>query len=92
MRKGYSGFVIVIVVFALTVSAHAFVSEDTAAKFSDVLIKAPAANHWQVTADDVYGWMRAKKTDFVVVDVRPNPRDSWAARCPEQCIFLTMRS
>ena len=82
MRKGYSGFVIVIVVFALTVSAHAFVSEDTAAKFSDVLIKAPAANHWQVTADDLYGWMRAKKTDFVVVDVRPNPPGQQGGKMP----------
>jgi len=47
-----------------------------------------AANHWQVKADEVYGWMQAMKTDFVIVDVRPNPPDSRAAGCPEPCTFL----
>jgi len=82
MRKGYARFVIVVLALALAVPAYALVSEDTAAKFSDVLIKAPASNHWQVKADDVYGWMQAKKTDFVIVDVRPNPPGQQGGKIP----------
>ena len=31
--------------------------------------------HWQVTADEIYMWIKTKKTDFIVVDVRPNPSE-----------------
>ena len=82
MRKGYWRFVIVVLALVLAVPAYAFVSEDSAAKFSDVLMKAPAENHWQVKADDVYGWMQAKKTDFVIIDVRPNPPGQQGGRMP----------
>ncbi len=51
----------------------AFAADDMAAKLSAVLAKAPAEKFWQVSSDDVLAMIKAKKTDFVVVDVRPNP-------------------
>lgn len=82
MRKGYVRYVIVAIALALAVPAYALVSEDTTAKLSDILMAAPAANHWQVKADEVYGWMQAKKTDFVIVDVRPTPPGQLGGRMP----------
>ena len=85
IRKGCGRFLTVILVLVLAVPAYAFVSEvseDTTAKLSDILMKAPAANHWQVKADEVYGWMQAKKTDFVIVDVRPDPPGQKGGRLP----------
>jgi rhodanese-related sulfurtransferase len=73
MKKGCMMFLVLVVAMALAMPASAFVSDDTAKKMSDLLMKAPAENHWQVKADDVYSWMQAKKTDFVIVDVRANP-------------------
>jgi len=85
IRKGCGRFLTVILVLVCTVPAHAFVSEvseDTTAKLSDILMKAPSENHWQVKADEVYGWMQAKKTDFVVVDVRTSPPGQQGGRIP----------
>jgi len=82
MRKGYERFVIIIAALVVALPAYALVSEDTATKFSDILIQAPAANHWQVKADEVYGWMQAKNTDFVVVDVRTSPPGQQGGRIP----------
>jgi len=82
MRKGYGRFVIVVLVLVLSVPAYAVISADTVEKISDVLIKAPAANHWQVMANEVYGWMQAKKTDFIIIDVRPNPPGQQGGRMP----------
>jgi len=46
-------------------------SDDLAAKLQAVLGKGPETKFWQVSADDVLEMIKAKKTDFVVVDVRP---------------------
>jgi rhodanese-related sulfurtransferase len=66
---------IVFMVFALAVvlAAPAYAADEWVKKFNDILMKGPAENNWQVTADDVAGWMKAKKTDFVLVDARPVP-------------------
>jgi rhodanese-related sulfurtransferase len=82
MRKGCARFLIVVVVLALAMPVQAFISQETAAKLSDVLIMAPASNNWQVRADDVYGWMKAMKTDFVIVDVRPDPPGQKGGKIP----------
>ncbi len=82
MRIGYERFVVVALILVLAVPAYALVSADTATKFSDILLQAPAANHWQVKADDVYGWMQAKKTDFVIIDVRPTPPGQQGGKIP----------
>ncbi|NJD57325.1 MAG: hypothetical protein FIA94_13120 [Nitrospirae bacterium] len=82
MKKGYVRHGIFIMALVLAVPAYGFVSEESATKFSDILINAPAANHWQVKADEVYGWMQEKKTDFVIVDVRPDPPGQQGGRMP----------
>jgi len=82
LRKEYRGYVIVVMLRLLEVTAYAVVSADTAAKFSDLLMKAPAENYWQVKADDVYGWMQAKKTDFVIIDVRPESPGQQGGKMP----------
>ncbi len=82
MKKWHERFVPVLLVLIFAVPAYAVVSADTAAKFSDLLMNAPAENHWQVSADDVYGWMQAKKTDFVIIDVRPDPPGQQGGRMP----------
>jgi len=64
MRNGYWRFAVVVVTLALALPADALVSQDTTERFSDILMKAPAENHWQVKADDVYGWLQANKIDL----------------------------
>lgn len=46
---------------------------DVAKRLHDILVKAAAEGHWQVTAADLAKMIAEKKTDFVVVDVRPQP-------------------
>ncbi len=64
-------FVLAVVVMVPAVYA----ADITAQKLNEVLSKAPAEKFWQVSADDVLAMIRAKKTDFLVVDVRPNPAE-----------------
>ncbi len=61
----------VLAVFVMGPAAYA--ADITVQKLSDVLSKAPAEKFWQVRADDVSAMIQAKKTDFLIVDVRPNP-------------------
>jgi rhodanese-related sulfurtransferase len=65
------------IIFALILSVSLAVSasyatDDMAAKLNAVLSKAAAEKFWQVSSDDVKAMIDAKKTDFVVVDVRPD--------------------
>jgi rhodanese-related sulfurtransferase len=62
----------VVLSIALAVPA-VYAADDMAAKLNDVLSKAAAEKFWQVKADDVLAMINEKKTDFMVVDVRPNP-------------------
>lgn len=62
----------VILSFSLAVSAS-YAADDMAAKLNTVLSKAAAEKFWQVTADEVKAMIDSKKTDFLVVDVRPDP-------------------
>ena len=57
-------------------------ADDMAAKLNAVLSKGADAKFWQVSADDVQAMIRAKKTDFVVVDVRPNPAEFGEGHIP----------
>ena len=66
-----------VIIFAIILSVSLAVSasyaaDDMAAKLNAVLSKAAAEKFWQVSADDVKAMIDAKKTDFVVVDVRPD--------------------
>lgn len=53
----------------------AMAEELSVAKLNTVLAEGQSKAFWQVKADDVADWIKQKKTDFVVVDVRPNPAD-----------------
>lgn len=61
----------VVLSVSLAVSAS-FAADDMVAKMNNVLSKGLAEKFWQVSADDVKAMIDAKKTDFVVVDVRPD--------------------
>jgi rhodanese-related sulfurtransferase len=71
MRRSVAILVTVMISFALSLST-AF-ADDMAAKLNAVLSKAAAEKFWQVSAEDVKAMIDAKKTDFMVVDVRPVP-------------------
>ena len=60
-----------VILFALVLSLMLAVAGSYAS--NDVLSKAAAEKWWQVSADDVKAMIDAKKTDFLVVDVRPAP-------------------
>ncbi len=69
-----SGVVIFTVVFsAMLMASSAFAADDMAAKLNEVLSKSAAEKFWQVSADDVKAMIDSKKSDFLVVDVRPAP-------------------
>lgn len=52
------------------------------AKLSAVLAEGQSKAFWQIPTDEVAEWIKQKKTDFVVVDVRPNPADYAAGHIP----------
>ncbi len=82
MRKGYVTYLIAVITLVFAIPAYAVISADTVEEMSRILEGAPAASHWQVKADEVYGWMQAKKTDFVIIDVRPDPPGQKGGRMP----------
>ena len=78
----------VVLSFSLAVSAS-YAADDMAAKLNAVLSKATAEKFWQVSADDVKAMIDAKKTDFVVVDVRPDPNMFKAGHIPGSIFIPT---
>jgi rhodanese-related sulfurtransferase len=61
-------------------SVHA--AENMAAKLNKILLQAPANRFWQVNAAEVLEMIKGKKTDFLVVDVRPNPAEYGQGHIP----------
>ena len=82
MRKKYELFVMVILALIIAAPVYAVISADQAAEISELLVKAPTVNHWQFKADEIYGWMKEKRSDFVIVDVRPNPPGQKGGKMP----------
>ena len=80
MRKAGTILIGMVLTIALVVPVSA--ADDMAKKLNEVLMKGPAEGHWQVKPDDVDAWIKAKKTDFLVVDVRPNPPGQQGGRIP----------
>lgn len=80
MRK--AGIVFIGMVLAIALAVPAFAADDMAKKLNEVLMKGPAEGHWQVKADDVAAWIKEKKKDFLVVDVRPTPPGQQGGRIP----------
>ncbi len=56
--------------------------EELAAKLDAVLVNGMKAKHWQVKANELHAWMKAKKDDFLVVDVRPSIKMYKAGHIP----------
>jgi len=54
----------------------------------DLLAQAPASGHWQVTAADLAKMIAEKKTDFLVVDVRPSPPGQQGGKIPARSTSL----
>jgi len=75
-------FPMVLVLSAFLLVPSAFGADDMAKKLNDVLSKAPAEKFWQIPADEVLAMINAKKTDFLVVDVRPNPAEYGQGHIP----------
>ncbi len=80
MKKGYMVLVGLVLAVALVVPAYG--SEDWVKKFNDILMKGPSEGHWQVKADDVATWIKEKKKDFMIVDVRPTPPGQQGGKMP----------
>ena len=80
MKKSYMVFVGLVLAVALVVPAYG--SEDWVKKFNDILMKGPSEGHWQVKADDVATWIKEKKKDFMIVDVRPTPPGQQGGKMP----------
>lgn len=71
-----------VVVLAAAIAVPAASADDMANKLNAVLSQGPQAKFWQVTADDVLAMINAKKSDFVIVDVRPNPAEFGGGHIP----------
>jgi len=59
----------------LLVVPSAFAADNLAAKLQSVLSQGTETRFWQFSADEVHEMIAAKKKDFVIVDVRPNPAE-----------------
>ncbi len=81
MKRFYL-FTLVLVVSFLLAIPPSFAADDMAKKLNDVLEQATANMFWQVQAADVSKWLRARKTDFLLVDTRPNPAEYAQGRMP----------
>lgn len=81
-----------VVVLAVTTAVPmASAADDMAAKLNAVMSKSTDAKFWQVSADDVLAMINQKKTDFVIVDVRPNPAEFGEGHIPG-AIQITVQS
>jgi len=81
MKKGI-GIVAVLGVVVLLAAPAVFAADDLAARMQGIMTKGPETKFWQVSADDVNEMIKAKKTDFVIVDVRPNPAEFGEGHIP----------
>ncbi len=80
MKKGFIAVIGLLLAWSLVVPAYA--ADDWVQKFNDVLMKGPSEGNWQVKPDDVDAMIKAKKTDFVIVDVRANPPGQQGGKIP----------
>ena len=74
---------LLVVVLAVTIAVPiTSAADDMSGKLNAVLSQGPQAKFWQVSADDVLAMINAKKSDFVIVDVRPNPAEFGGGHIP----------
>ncbi len=68
-------FVMVLALIVPLAYGEDVATANMAKKLNDILIQGTSQKHWQIPADDVFAMIKEKKTDFLVVDVRPNPQE-----------------
>lgn len=73
---------LILSIFAILAVLPVFAEDDLGKKMSEVLMKAPEDGGWQVMSDEVYMWMKIKKTDFVVIDTRPDQDEYKSGHIP----------
>lgn len=69
MRNTLKVFMTVVALLALLSPAYAL-SPAAVKELDAVLSQGPAKKHFQVNANQLYKWIKAKKKNFLVVDVR----------------------
>jgi rhodanese-related sulfurtransferase len=74
MKRLYSFILVLSMSFVLMAPAPR-ANADMAKQLNEVLEQATANMFWQVQAAEVSKWLRARKTDFLLVDTRPNPAE-----------------
>lgn len=62
---------LVVLFFALAVAIPAYADDsDIAEKINAIVSRGPDNGDYHVNADDIYMWLKMKKTDFQIIDVR----------------------
>lgn len=72
MKKELKIFLGLFLVLIITIPGYANDS-DLAVKINAIVTKGPDNGNYHVSAADIYMWVKMKKTDFQVVDVRIGP-------------------
>jgi rhodanese-related sulfurtransferase len=75
MKKGLKIIMVLLLVLAVVISGELVEpsyagDSDLAAKLDKIVSEGPDNNNYHVGADDIYMWLKMKKTDFFIVDVR----------------------
>jgi len=65
--------IICAVILSVSMAVSVYAADDMATKLNAVLSNAAEERFWQVSPDDVKAMIDAKKTDFLIVDVRSDP-------------------
>jgi rhodanese-related sulfurtransferase len=66
---------VLFIFIALSLLAAPAYANDIAEKLNAVLMKAQAEGNWQIPASEIAKWIKEKRTDFLIVDVRANPQE-----------------
>jgi len=72
----------ILILLVLLLAVPAFGAEDMAGALNAVIQQGPANGNWQVKAADVAAWIKKGNKDFLVVDVRLDPKDYAAGHIP----------
>lgn len=64
------GLSILAAAMTLFLALPVFAGSDLTKVMADIISQAPEKGFYQVTADDLSSWIKSKKTDFIVIDVR----------------------
>jgi len=79
-----------LVVIALSFAAPgASAADDLAAKMNAIMVKSTEVRFWQFSAEEVHTMIKEKKTDFIVVDVRPRTTDFSEGHIPGAIHIMT---